>query len=184
MAGSGRAKANRELRRAAQFAKFRNTELNLVPLVDTMVAVVFFSLATATVGDLAPVAPGVDLPLANVQQPALKELTVGIGSDISIDGERVMSSRDAAGAVSNNPREPLIVPALLAALQTKADSIRQATNTPANQSVTIPLAIQGSKTMRYDLLSRVLHTARWAGFRNVTLQVQRPEAVGAPQPAA
>ena len=42
----------RAARRAAQFAKFRITELNLVPLVDTFVSIVFFALTTATVGEL------------------------------------------------------------------------------------------------------------------------------------
>ena len=183
MSSSGRAKAARELRRTQQFAKFRNTELNLVPLVDTMVAVVFFALSTATVGELAPVVPGVTLPIAGVGQPALKELTIGVGNDISIEGERIMSAREAAVAVSNNPREPLVVPALLAVLKEKADSVRQATGRGENESVDVPLAIQGTKTMRYDLLSRVLHTARWAGFRNVTLQVQREGQDVTPQPA-
>jgi len=36
-----------------------------------------------------------------------------------------------------------------------------------------PLAIQADRTMRYDLLSRVMQTARLAGFRNLTLQVNR-----------
>ena len=54
----------RMARRAAQFAKFRLTELNLIPLVDTFVSIVFFALTTATVGELSPVVPGVRLPAA------------------------------------------------------------------------------------------------------------------------
>ena len=50
-----RARAARLARRAAQFNKFRLIQLNLVPLVDTFVSVVFFTLVTATVGELAPV---------------------------------------------------------------------------------------------------------------------------------
>jgi len=43
MAGShNRARAARLARRAAQFNKFRLVQLNLVPLVDTFVSVVFF----------------------------------------------------------------------------------------------------------------------------------------------
>ena len=173
MSGSARAKAAREARRTSQFSKFRNTELNLIPLVDTLVSVVFFSLATATVGEMAPVVSGVELPIANIGAPALRQLTVGVARDVSVDGVRVMSSTEAAGAVSNIPQQPLIIPGLLTALKEKADSIRTATGKSQNESVEIPLAVQGTKTMRYDLLSRVLHTARWAGFVNVTLQVQR-----------
>jgi biopolymer transport protein ExbD len=182
MSGSSRAKAAREARRAAQFGKFRNTELNLIPLVDTFVSIVFFALTTATVGELAPVVPGVTLPSSTVGAPSMQELTIGIGNDISVAGARVMSTAEAAVATSNNPKEPLIIPQLLAVLQERADSIRKSgTGEPEQGSLKTPLAIQGDKTMRYDMLSRIMHTARWAGFKNVTLQVQRE---GAPDDAA
>ena len=171
---SSRAKAARENRRAAQFGKFKNTELNLIPLVDTFVSIVFFALTTATVGELAPVVPGVTLPSSNVGAPSVQELTIGISRDISVAGARVMSTQEAAIAQSNNPSEPLIIPQLLAVLQQRADSIRKTAPGEAQQgSLKTPLAIQGDKTMRYDMLSRIMHTARWAGFKNVTLQVQR-----------
>ena len=41
-----RARMARESRRGAQFAKFKLAELNLVPLVDTLVSIVFFALVT------------------------------------------------------------------------------------------------------------------------------------------
>ncbi len=47
------------------------------------------------------------------------------------------------------------------------------TQVAADQPVDVPLAIQGDKTMRYDLLSRVMQTARLAGFKNISLQVHR-----------
>ena len=173
MSGSSRAKAAREARRAAQFGKFKNTELNLIPLVDTFVSIVFFALTTATVGELAPIVPGVTLPVSTVGTPSMQELTVGIGRDISVAGARVMSTAEAAAAQSNKPNEPLVIPQLLAVLEARADSIRQESGEAAGTSLKTPLAIQGDKSMRYELLSRVMHTARWAGFRNVTLQVQR-----------
>ena len=177
---SSRAKHAREARRASQFGKFRNTELNLIPLVDTFVSIVFFALTTATVGELAPVVPGVTLPSSNVGAPSMQELTIGIARDISVAGTRVMSTAEAAVAQSNNPREPLIIPQLLGVLQERADSIRKAGGEATTGSLKTPLAIQGDKTMRYDMLSRVMHTARWAGFRNVTLQVQREGADSPP----
>ena len=184
MSGSSRAKAARESRRAAQFSKFKNTELNLIPLVDTFVSIVFFALTTATVGELAPVVPGVTLPSSNVGAPSVQELTIGIANDISVAGTRVMSTREAAVAVSDNPKEPLIIPQLLSVLRERADSIRKSTSGESEQgSLRTPLAIQGDKSMRYDMLSRVMHTARWAGFKNVTLQVQR-EGVDGEAPAA
>ena len=171
--GVSRAKMQRETRRAAQFAKFRLTELNLVPLVDTFVSIVFFALTTAAVGELAPVVRGVTLPESAVGENAMKELTIGVGNDVTIAGQTVMPTVAAARSVSNNPAQPLLIPELYAALRVKADSVRAATGVDGNTSVTTKLAIQGDKTMRYDLLSRVLMTARLAGFRNVTLQVNR-----------
>lgn len=180
MSGSSRAKAARESRRAAQFGKFKNTELNLIPLVDTFVSIVFFALTTATVGELAPIVPGVTLPTSTVGAPSVQELTLGIARDISVAGARVMSSQEAAVAQSNRAGEPLIIPQLLVVLQERADSIRKMSGETSG-SLKTPLAIQGDRTMRYDLLSRVMHTARWAGFKNVTLQVQREGADVAPK---
>ena len=52
---SERARAMRESRRKAQFSKFRLVQLNLIPLVDPFVAIVFYSLTAATVGYRSPV---------------------------------------------------------------------------------------------------------------------------------
>lgn len=179
---SERARALREGRRRAQFQKFRLIQLNLVPLVDTFVAIVFFSLTAATVGDLAPILNGVTLPQAKVGAAAHQELTLGVSSrppQVIFNGRPVMSVTAAAQATSNVPEQPLVVPQLYSALKTAADSIRQANGVNPNESVTTPLAIQGDKTMRYDLLQRLLQTARLAGFRTITLQVQRATEQGA-----
>jgi len=166
-----RARAARMARRAAQFNKFRLIQLNLVPLVDTFVSVVFFTLVTATVGELAPVVAGVNLPESRVGQPAMQQITLGIGPQLTLAGRPVMSTVEAAQARSDDPAQPLVIPALYTALRAKADSIRALRSLPAGQSIDAPLAIQGDRTMRYDLLSRVMQTARVAGFRNLTLQV-------------
>jgi biopolymer transport protein ExbD len=166
-----RARAARLARRAAQFNKFRLIQLNLVPLVDTFVSVVFFTLVTATVGELAPVVSGVTLPDSRVGATALQQLTLGIGPQVTLGGRPVMATIDAAQVKSTDPTQPLMIPPLYAALRAKADSIRTLRSTPANQSIDAPLAIQADRTMRYDLLSRVMQTARLAGFRNLTLQV-------------
>ena len=168
-----RARAARLARRAAQFNKFRLIQLNLVPLVDTFVSVVFFTLVTATVGELAPVVSGVNLPESRVGQPAMQQITLGIGPQLTLAGRPVMTTIEAAQARSDDPAQPLVIPALYAALRAKADSIRALRSVPAGQSVDAPLAIQGDRTMRYDLLSRVMQTARLAGFHNLTLQVSR-----------
>ena len=183
MLGTSRAKAAREARRGAQFAKFRLTELNLVPLVDTFVSIVFFALTTAAVGELAPVVKGVSLPESSVGQAAMRGLTLGIGPQVVFAGKPVMSTAAAARAQSNNPAQPLLIPELYTVLRAAADSVRQSENTPSDQSVKASLAVQGDKSMRYDLLSRVLLTARMAGFRNVSLQVHRTGSFDDAQPA-
>jgi biopolymer transport protein ExbD len=164
------------------FQKFGLVQLNLIPLVDTFVAIVFFSLTAATVGDLAPILNGVTLPQAKVGAAAHQELTLGVSSrpaQVVFNGRPLMSVSAAASAVSNVQDQPLVVPQLYAALKTTADSIRQANGISQNESVTTPLAIQGDKTMRYDLLQRLLQSARLAGFRTITLQVQRATEQGA-----
>jgi hypothetical protein len=82
-----------------------------------------------------------------------------------------MSTLEAAQARSDDPAQPLVIPPLYAALRAKADSIRALRRIPNGQSIDAPLAIQADRTMHYDLLSRVMQTARVAGFRNLTLQV-------------
>jgi biopolymer transport protein ExbD len=168
-----RAREMRAQRRAAQFSKFRITELNLVPLVDTFVSIVFFALTTSVVGALAPVIPGVRLPDARIGETAFQQLTLGIGPQVTLAGHTVMSTAEAAQSRSNDPSQPLLIPKLYSALRHSADSIRTARRLPEDASLDIPLAIQGDKSMRYDLLSRMMQTARLAGFRNLSLQVNR-----------
>ena len=170
-----RAREARAARRAAQFAKFRLTELNLVPLVDTFVSIVFFALTTSTVGELAPVVAGVSLPESRVGTVAHQQLTLGIGRQITLGEDAIMNTADAAAAASNDPTQPLLIPRLYNKLRQTADSIRRDKDLQANQSVDVPLAVQGDKSMRYDLLARVMQTARLAGFRQISLQVHRTQ---------
>ena len=170
-----RAREQRRMRRAKQFAKFRVQQLNLVPLVDTFVSIVFFALTTTTVGELAPIVPGVVLPQANVGTTALSQLTIGIGANVTLANRPLMSTADAAESVSDDPHQPLKIPALYKELRHMSDSIRTARGLTPDQELKYPLAIQGDRTMRYDLLSRFMQTARLAGFRQISLQVQRRE---------
>ena len=170
-----RAREARAARRAAQFAKFRLTELNLVPLVDTFVSIVFFALTTSTVGELAPVVAGVSLPESRVGAVAHQQLTLGIGRQITLGEDAIMNTADAAAARSNDPAQPLLIPRLYNKLRQTADSIRRDKDLQTNQSIDVPLAVQGDKTMRYDLLARVMQTARLAGFRQISLQVQKTQ---------
>jgi biopolymer transport protein ExbD len=176
-----RAREARAARRAAQFAKFRITELNLVPLVDTFVSIVFFALTTSTVGELAPVVAGVNLPDSRVGSVAHQQMTLGIGGQITLGEEAIMSTADAARAQSNDPSQPLLIPRLHNRLRQLADSIRREKNLSRNQSVDVPLAVQGDRTMRYDLLARVMQTARLAGFRAISLQVNKVSGEDATQ---
>lgn len=172
-----RGRERRAQRRAAQFAKFRITELNLVPLVDTFVSIVFFALTTATVGELSPVMPGVRLPEAQVGNVAHQQLTLGIGPQVTLGGHTVMSTAAAAGARSDDASQPLLIPPLYTALSQAADSIRTQKRVPEKEPLEMPLAIQGDRSMRYDLLARVMQTARLAGFKNLSLQVSRTRDV-------
>lgn len=184
---ASRAKAAREARRTAMFHKFRLTELNLVPLVDTFVSIVFFSLTTQTFGDMTPSVSGVTLPESSIGAPSAHELTLGIASrpaEMTLAGHRIMTVQAAAQSASNVPNEPLLIPDLYRALRITADSVRKANDIPSDQSVNATLAVQADKTVRYDLLARVLQTARKAGFKNVSLQVLKTGADAAPKQAS
>lgn len=175
-----RARAAREARRAQQFARFRLTELNLVPLVDTFVSIVFFALTAATVGELLPVARGVTLPASRAGDPALAQLTLGVGPvGATLGGQRVATAADlAAPPVAG-------ADALDRALGRAADSVRAQRRLPAGAPVPIPLAVQGDRAIPYALLARVMDAARRAGFAELTLQVMRTDGAPAePAPAA
>lgn len=90
-----------------------------------------------------------------------------------------MGTGQAAAVASNMPDQPLVIPPLYAVLKSKADSIREANDIPQGQSVTTPLAIQGDKEMPYVLMSRMIQTARMAGFNTLTLQVNKTEVPAA-----
>lgn len=175
MAEMTRARSSREARRVSQFGKFRLVQLNLVPLVDTFVALVFFTILTQTTATI-PIVPGVQLPESAEGNEARERVTLSIGSrpaEVTLNGQQILTVRQAASAQSNDPNQPLLIPQLHTALSQAADSIRQLRGTEANQPVPDQLAIHGDQTMRYDLLSRIMQTARVAGFTNITLQVQR-----------
>ena len=172
--GRSRAVLAREARRTRLFARFRLAELNLVPLVDTFVSIVFFALTAATVGELTPVARGVTLPTSRVGNAALQELTVGVSPAGMTVGTRLVvpAAEMAALGGAGASRE---VPALGAALRAAADSIRTQRALPAAAPLPVPLAIQGDRAVRYAVLARVMQTARAAGFTQLTLQVRRAE---------
>jgi len=177
-----RGREARAARRQAQFAKFRIAELNLIPLVDTFVSIVFFALTTSTVGELSPVVAGVNLPTSRVGSVAHQQVTLGItNTSITLGDKTVMGTGQAAQARSNLPNQPLVIPQLYAALKVTVDSIRKAKNVPDGQSIDVPLAIQGDKEMRYALMSRMIQSARLAGFKTLSLQVNKSEvAVASP----
>ncbi|MEJ7810304.1 MAG: biopolymer transporter ExbD [Gemmatimonadaceae bacterium] len=175
-----RAREARAARRAAQFAKFRITELNLIPLVDTFVSIVFFALTTSTVGELTPIVSGISLPESRVGAVAHQQLTLGItNTSVRLGDHVIMGIGQAASAQSTIPNQPLVIPQLYTALKATADSIRKEKKLRPDQSVETPLAIQGDKALRYNLMSRMIQTARYAGFRTLSLQVTRTEG-GAP----
>jgi biopolymer transport protein ExbD len=181
-----RARSAREARRVQQFGKFRMTSLNLVPLVDTFVSLVFFMLLTSSSATV-PVAAGIELPETTTGKDAIEEVTLGIGSRpaaVTLNGRQIMTVQQAASAESNEPGQPLVIPELSAALRQVADSIRQLRNLEANAPVPDLLAIHGDRSMRYDLLSRVMQSARVAGFNRITLQVRRAAEAGAAAPQA
>lgn len=175
MAASGRTSASRESRRTSQFAKFKQLQLNLIPLVDVFVSLVFFTLITMSAATV-PIVQGVRLPEAEVGIEAISQLTVGIGSrpaEVSVGGQSVMSVAEAAAARSDDPNRPLVIPKLLSVLNQHADSLRRLTDLPRDSAVQNQLAIHADRTLRYDVLARVMQTARSAGFRNISLQVLR-----------
>lgn len=151
------------------------------PLIDIFLAVVFFLMVGFTQsGQVVSVTDGVELP-TSTGIPAQEELTVGISPDrISIGGEPLLSVNDAMA--SGPGSEPYLIPLLYEELLSIRRDI-EATAGP-DERIRGVLAIQGDQEIPYAVLSRVMYSARKAGFQGFNLHVNQDESAGGPAEAA
>lgn len=143
------------------------------PLIDIFIAIVFFLMVGMTAGgEFVSVNPDVELP-HSTGEDASDELTVAISTDrILIGGEPVMSVQEAMASASAS--EPYLIPQLFEQLRVVRDDIEATLQ--EDETFRGVLAIQGDRKIPYAVLSRVMYSARKAGFSAFNLHVVSEQA--------
>lgn len=142
------------------------------PLIDIFIAIVFFLMVTMRAGGgFVSVVPAVELP-SSTGAPAEEELTVAVSPDrILLGGEPLMSVEEALG--SARPSEPYLIPELHRSLREVREEI--SASLAEGESFRGTLAVQADRRIPYAVLSRILYSARKAGFRAFHLHVTEDE---------
>ena len=163
-----RAREMRAQRRAAQFAKFRITELNLVPLVDILTSIVFFSLLTYQ-GAAMVALTSFDLALppvvVNTPEQASKvkseQDVLNLLLAVRVDNTKMTVEHSGGGGFRSEI--PGLGPASLDQLQTLMTQI--AAQYPQNHDVlVIP-----SDDVSYDNVIHVLERLKLARYSGISL---------------
>lgn len=151
------------------------------PLIDIFIAIVFFLMVGMTAGGgFVSVTPDVELP-RSTGEDASDELTVAISTDrIFVGGEPVMSVQEAMA--SADASEPYLIPELFEQLRKVRGDVE--TTLQEDETFRGVLAIQGDREIPYAVLSRVMYSARKAGFDAFNLHVISEQAGPAAEQAS
>jgi biopolymer transport protein TolR len=142
-------------------SKDRTASLNMISLMDIFTILVFFLLVNATSSEVLPTPRNITLPSASSEQLPRKNLVIVINnSEITLQGARVAW----VDKVLNEERQT--IESLFLALKAKAGKVEDITDT---QGVTI----MADKTVPYDLVKKVMLTARGANFTNISFAVNQ-----------
>ena len=145
-------------------SKDRIASLNMVSLMDIFTILVFFLLVNATSAEVLPTPKNITLPSASSEQLPRKNLVITINdSDILLHGTPVARVDEVMAS------ERKTIETLFLALQAKAETVTDLTDT---QGVTI----MADKTVPYDLVKKVMLTARGANFSNISFAVNQKPA--------
>jgi len=141
--------------------KDRIASLNMVSLMDIFTILVFFLLVNATSAEILPTPKNISLPSASSEQLPRKNLVIIINdSEITLHGVKV------AEVASVMASERKTIESLFLALKSRANSMEDLTDT---QGVTI----MADKQVPYDLVKKVMLTARGANFTNISFAVNQ-----------
>jgi biopolymer transport protein ExbD len=163
MAGSAFHKSRQ--RRAERAPLTAHGNINLVPLVDILTSIVFFSLATYTGAALAAITSfDLSLPptvVTAAQQNPGEDLGLNLLLAVKIQGDRLRIEHSGGGGFVEEI--PGLSPASLAKLESTLDRIRRVY--PDNKDV----FVVPNDEVSYDNIVKVLEAARLAGFANISI---------------
>ena len=156
----------RTQRRAHRAPLTAHGNINLVPLVDILTSIVFFSLATYTGAALAALT-AFDLSLPPVvvtatdQRVGAKDPELNLLLAVKIQSDRIRVEHSGGGGFSQEIRG--LGASSIAELQNVLQRVRRAY--PDNKDV----LVVPSDEVSYDNIIRVLETAKVAGLNNISL---------------
>ena len=164
MAGSAFHKSRQ--RRAERAPLTAHGNINLVPLVDILTSIVFFSLATYTGAALAAIT-SFDLSLppvvvtAPTPQDAAKPPDLTLLLAVKIQGDRLRVEHSGGGGFMEEI--PGLAPESFTKLESTLERIRRVY--PDNQDI----LVVPNDDVSYDNIIKVLEAARLAGFPNIAI---------------
>lgn len=137
--------------------------LSLVSLMDIFTILVFFLLVNSSNTEALPGAKSVRLPESIAEKDPKPSLVVTVNDhDILVQGRKVASVRDAAGA-------DLIIEPL------KSELDYQFRRASGRGEKARKVTIMGDKEIPYSLLKRIMLTCVRAKYENISLAVLRRE---------
>jgi biopolymer transport protein ExbD len=167
-----KARISRRLERLARQSE-RNTEMNIVSLIDIFAILVFYLLVNALVVEILPNPKSLKLPESIVQEePRDNTLVLITIDDILVNNRRVMTVAEALATEGK----------LLAALKSELLSAPlMNSQTAEGQIITRgEVNIMADKAIPYQLLKKVMATCTEVRFAKISLAVLEKHGGGAP----
>lgn len=151
----------------------KDTEMNIVSLIDIFAILVFYLLVNALVVEILPNPKALKLPESVIQEEPRENTLVQVTlDDILVNNRRVMTTAQALGTEGN----------VLAALKSELlTAPLMATPGTAGQVTRGEVNIMADKAIPYQLLKKVMATCTETRFARISLAViEKHGAGGAP----
>lgn len=149
----------------------RDTEMNIVSLIDIFAILVFYLLVNALVVEILPNPKALKLPESVIQEEPRENTLVQVTlDDVLVNNRRVMSVAEAAAAEGN------ILPGLKAELMTAP--LMQTPGATAGLVTRGEVNIMADKAIPYQILKKVMATCTETRFAKISLAVIEKHGAG------
>ncbi|MDM4768821.1 biopolymer transporter ExbD [Solimonas sp. SE-A11] len=163
----------KRLQRLARQAS-RDSELNIVSLIDIFAILVFYLLVNALVVEILPNPQALKLPESVIQEEPRENTLVQVTlNDVLVNNRRVMSLSEALAAEGN------ILPALKSELM--AAPLMQTPGAGAGMVTRGEVNIMADKAIPYQILKKVMATCTETRFAKISLAVIEKHGAGGGQ---
>jgi biopolymer transport protein ExbD len=148
----------------------KQAPFNIVSLMDIFTILVFFLLVNASDPTVLPNAKGIEMPQSMAEKkPRVSVVLMLSKDDISLQGEKVVSSDDITG------NKKADVQKLQIALQEEILKVQGGIEEGEKKEITI----MGDKGVPFSLIKQVMQICSSAGFEQISLSVIQRESTKA-----